>query len=224
MCGSCNFLPDRFDYCNTNGPSWTPLSHFVQASISQLFWYFGAQQNVPLSLWLFSIWFNILTQNCGLRFDPPSGAIAFEERNAYYVSSCRYGYIRFCISITYRGWHRMASISQTTFSNAFSSMNIAVIVLIRISLKFVSTSLINSNLAFVQIMAWAPRKWRLYLDQWLPGILTRRCITRPQRVNASEAKPDVYQHAQASLPYQDNTRSMKLYLLVNSVTCKMLES
>ena len=52
----------------------------------------------------------------------------------------------------------MDNISQTTFSNAFSSMKMFEIS-IKISLKFVPKGPINNITALVQIMAWHIYRW-----------------------------------------------------------------
>ena len=56
-------------------------------------------------------------------------------------------------TLTHWGWNKMAAISQTTFSNAFS-WNENVWIAINISPKFVHKGQINNIPALVQIMAW----------------------------------------------------------------------
>ena len=84
---------------------------------------YRAHYDVIVMLWLFSIWFNISTQNCGLRFDPPCGAMPLRRGVRTMLARVGMATYVFCLSVTHRIWHKMSAISQTTFSNTFSSLN-----------------------------------------------------------------------------------------------------
>ena len=78
---------------------------------------------------------------------------------------------------------KMADISQTTFSNAFSWMNIWI--LINISLNYVPKGQINNIPALVQIMAWRRPGDKSLSESMMVSLLTHICVTRPQWVKAS---------------------------------------
>ena len=71
------------------------------------------------------------------------------------------------------GRDKMAAISQTTLSNAFSWMK--MILLLPISLKFVPKGPINIIPALIEIMPLS--------EPMLVSLLTHICITRPEWVN-----------------------------------------
>ena len=70
-----------------------------------------------------------------------------------------------------------------TFERIFLKEN--VIILIRISLKFVPNGPINSIPALVQIMAWHRPGDKPLSEPVLISLLTHVCVTRPQCVNES---------------------------------------
>ena len=82
-------------------------------------------------------------------------------------------------------WSRdeMNSISQTTFSNVFSSMKMCEFRL-KISLKFVPKGAINKIPALFQIMAWRRPGDKPLSGTMLVSLLTHKCVTRPQWVKA----------------------------------------
>ena len=73
----------------------------------------------------------------------------------------------------------MNNISQTAFSNVFSSMKI----LIKILLKFVPKGPINNIPALVQIMAWRRPGDKPLSAPMIVSLSTHICVTRPQWVN-----------------------------------------
>ena len=79
--------------------------------------------------------------------------------------------------LTHWGQDKMATVSQTTFSNAFSRISI------KISLKFVPKGPINNIPALIQIMAWLRSGDKPLSEPMLLILLTHICVTRPQRVN-----------------------------------------
>ena len=79
--------------------------------------------------------------------------------------------------LTHWGWDKMAAISQTTFSNAFSWRK-NVRISFKISLKFVPKGPINNIPALVQIIAW----WQPLSESMVVRSLTHVCVTQPQWV------------------------------------------
>ena len=77
---------------------------------------------------------------------------------------------------------KMAAISQTTFSIAFSWMK-NVRILIEFSLKFGPKGPINNIPALVQIMAWRRPGDKPLSEPVMVSLLTHICVTRPQWVN-----------------------------------------
>ena len=73
----------------------------------------------------------------------------------------------------------MATISQTTLSNAFSWI------------KFVPKGPINNIPALVQIMAWRPPGDKQLSEAMMISLLTHICVTRPQWVNGI-SEPHMY--------------------------------
>ena len=94
------------------------------------------------------------------------------------------------ISLTHWGRDKMAAVSQTTLSNAFSFLNENVRISIKISLKFVPKGPINNNPSLVQIMAWRRLGDKPLSEPMMVSLLTYICVTRPQWVNLGS---DVYE-------------------------------
>ena len=88
----------------------------------------------------------------------------------------------FIIVLTHWGRDKMAAISQTTLSNAFSWMKIFSI---KISLKFVPKGPINNIPTLVQIMTWRRPGDKPLSEPMMVSLMTHICVTRPQRVNIS---------------------------------------
>ena len=84
------------------------------------------------------------------------------------------------IPLTHWDRGKMAAISQTTLSNAFSWMK--MLISIKISLKFVPKGPINSIPALVQIMAWRRPGDKPSFEAMMVSLLTHICVTRPQWV------------------------------------------
>ena len=80
--------------------------------------------------------------------------------------------------LTHWSRKRMAAISQTTFSNAFSWMEIPI----KISLEFIPTGPINNIPALVQTMAWHRRGDKPLFEPMMVRLPTHICVTRPQWV------------------------------------------
>ena len=99
-------------------------------------------------------------------------------------------------SLIHWGRDKMADISQTTFSNVFSSMNIDWFS-IDITLKFVPKSSINISPAMFRIMAWRRPGDKPLSETMQVSLRTHICVTRPQWVNTcsqrylSRTNPDV---------------------------------
>ena len=74
----------------------------------------------------------------------------------------------------------MAAIIQTTFSNAFSWMNVWIS--IEISLKLVPKGPINNIPSLVQIMAWRRPGDKPLSEPMMVRFTTQICVTRPQWV------------------------------------------
>ena len=72
---------------------------------------------------------------------------------------------------------KMAAISQTTFSNAFSLMKIYMI---QISLNFVPKGPINNISALVQVMAWHRLGDKPLAEPIMVSLMTHICVTRSQ--------------------------------------------
>ena len=85
-------------------------------------------------------------------------------------------------SLTHWGRDKMAAISQTTFSNAFSWMKIYQFRL-RFHWKFFPREEIYIP-ALVQIMAWRRRGDKPLSEPVMVSLLTHICATRPQWVNS----------------------------------------
>ena len=83
---------------------------------------------------------------------------------------------------THWGRDKIANISQTTYSNAFSRMKIYEF-LLTISLKIVPKVRMNNIAASVQIMVWRRPGNRPVSEPMIVNLLTHICATRPQWVN-----------------------------------------
>ena len=84
------------------------------------------------------------------------------------------------VVLTHWGRIKMDTISQTTFSSAFSWMN--VLIAINISLKIVPKVSINNIRALVQIMAWRSPGDKPLSEPMMVRLPTHICVTRPQWV------------------------------------------
>ena len=82
--------------------------------------------------------------------------------------------------LTQWGRGKMASIFQTTFSNAFSWMKTKIS--IKISLKFVPKAPIDNMPSFVQRMAWHQSGDKPLFEPMMVILLMHICVTRPQWV------------------------------------------
>ena len=80
--------------------------------------------------------------------------------------------------LTHRGRGKMAAIFQTTFSNAFSWIQMFVF-----RLTFVPKGPINNIPVLVQIMAWRRPGDKPLSETVLVSLLTHICVTQPQWVN-----------------------------------------
>ena len=90
-------------------------------------------------------------------------------------SACWMLFIRHVMSISLTHWGRdkMAAVSQTTLSNAFSWMKM---------LEFRLRFQINNYPALVQIMAWRRSGDKPLSEPMMVSLLTHICVTRPQWV------------------------------------------
>ena len=86
---------------------------------------------------------------------------------------------------------KMADISQTTFSNVFSSMN-NVWIPIQISLMFVPYGPVNNIPALVRIMAWRRPGDKPLSEPMMSRLPTHICVTRPQWVKGLPMYPWVH--------------------------------
>ena len=89
-----------------------------------------------------------------------------------------YGWLVIRLRVRQEGWHFPDDIFKCIF------LNENVWISIRISLNFVSKSLINSIPALVQIMAWRRSGDKPLLETVMDKSLTHSCVTRPQWVKA----------------------------------------
>ena len=85
---------------------------------------------------------------------------------------------RECKMLTHWGRGKMAAVSHTTLSNAFSWIKIFRIS-IKISLKFVPKGPINYNPALVQIIARRRSGDKPLSEPMMVSLLTHKCVTRP---------------------------------------------
>ena len=84
------------------------------------------------------------------------------------------------IGLTHWGRDKMADVSQTTFSNVFSSMKMCEF---RFKFHWSLFLPINNNPALVRIMAWRRPGDKPLSEAMLVSLLTHKCVTRPQWVN-----------------------------------------
>ena len=89
-----------------------------------------------------------------------------------------------CCSLTHWGRDKMAAISQTTLSIAFSWMKILEF---RLNFQFVPKGPINNIPALVQIMAWRRPGDKPLSESVMVSLLTHICVTRPQWVNVGSS-------------------------------------
>ena len=87
-------------------------------------------------------------------------------------------------TLTHWGRDKMADISQTTFSNAFSWMNIHQFRLIFHWSLFLVVG-INNIPALVQIMAWCRLGDKPLSEPMMVSLLMHTCVTQPQWVNTN---------------------------------------
>ena len=83
-----------------------------------------------------------------------------------------------CNVLTHWGRDKMAAISQTTFSSAFSWMG-----MFKFRLRFVPKGPIDNIPALVQIIAWHWPCDKPLSEPMMVSLLTHICVTRPWRVN-----------------------------------------
>ena len=88
----------------------------------------------------------------------------------------------------------MVAIFQTTFSNAFSWMEMYKFS-IKISLKSVPEGPINNIPVLVQLMAWRRPGDKPLSEPMMVKLLTHMCVTRPQWVNTMAAEDRATQAA-----------------------------
>ena len=88
------------------------------------------------------------------------------------------------------GRYKIAAILQKTYSNSLYCKK--SVSFIQISLKIVSKGPIYNKPALVQIMAWRWVDNKPLSDQWWPGLLMHKCITRPKWVNVKWSVADCY--------------------------------
>ena len=100
-------------------------------------------------------------------------------------------FIRYCI--THWGWDKMAAISQTTFSNVFSWMN-----MYKFCLSFHWSFFIP---ALVQIMAWCRPGNKPLSEPMMLSLLMHICITRPQCVKDRVPGCSTNNGSQCEMPY-----------------------
>ena len=87
----------------------------------------------------------------------------------------------YCQLNTLRPRQNGCRFADNTFKCIFLNEN--VLILIKISLKFVPKGPINNNPALVQIMAWCRSGHKPLSEPMMVSLLTRICVTRPQWVN-----------------------------------------
>ena len=88
------------------------------------------------------------------------------------------------------GRDNIAAILQMTYSNPLYCK--MIVLFIQISLKIVSKGPIYNKPALVHIMAWHWVGNKPLSDQWWPGLLMHKCITRPKWVNVKCSVADCY--------------------------------
>ena len=88
------------------------------------------------------------------------------------------------------GRDKIAAILQMTYQNLLYCKKI--VLFIQISLKIVSKGPIYNKHTLMQIMAWRWVGNKPLSDQWWPGLLMHKCITRPKWVNVKRSVADCY--------------------------------
>ena len=83
--------------------------------------------------------------------------------------------------LTHLGWNKMATILQTTFSNAFSCMKWYEFQL-RFHWSLFPRVQLNNIPALVQTMAWCPPGNKPLSEPLMVSLLTHICVSRPQLV------------------------------------------
>ena len=100
--------------------------------------------------------------------------------------------------LTHWGRDKMASISQTTLSNAFSWMK-----MLEFRFKFHSSLFLRVQFTIFQhwFREWlgADQATSHYLNQWWPSSTTPICVTRPQWVNHYGCKTPIDQYEKQKL-------------------------
>ena len=89
-------------------------------------------------------------------------------------------------TLTHWGQDKMAAVSQTTLSNAFSWMKMRIS--IKISLKFVPKGPINNNPSLVQVMAWRRSGDKPLSEPMMVNLLKHIYVTQPQWVKLIHIK------------------------------------
>ena len=88
------------------------------------------------------------------------------------------------------GRDKIAAILQMTYQNLLYCKKI--VLFIQISLTIVSKGPIYNKHTLLQIMAWCWVGNKPLSDQWWPGLLMHKCITRPKWVNVKRSVADCY--------------------------------
>ena len=86
------------------------------------------------------------------------------------------------VALTHWGRDKMAAISQTTFSNAFSWMKVHAFCS-KFRWGFATKVQINNITEVVQIMAWCRPGGKPLSKPMMVSLLTNICVTRPQWSN-----------------------------------------
>ena len=94
--------------------------------------------------------------------------------------------------LTHLSLEKMTDISQTALSNAFSWMK--MLILIKISMKFVPRDPIDNIPALVQIMAWHRTGNKPLSEPMMVRLLMHICVTQPQCVKLNVAKLEGLKH------------------------------
>ena len=102
--------------------------------------------------------------------------------------------------LTLWGRDKMAAISQTTFSNAYSWKK-NVWISIKISLEFVLRFPISTIPALVQIMAWRRPGGKPLSEPMMVSLLTHICVTLPKWVNSLQRLVKITQNAYFNLTH-----------------------
>ena len=104
------------------------------------------------------------------------------QRNLYLSKNAWKGFLHVLwYRLKHWGWDKMATISQTTLSSAFSWKKMSEF-WFKISLKFVPKSPIDNIPALFQIMAWRRPGYKPFSEAMMVNLLTHICFARPQWV------------------------------------------